>query len=49
MLAGEGALDSLHLSAQLLQCTLVAGDVHVVSLLQQLDEVLHHPLVEVLT
>lgn len=38
-----------HLAAQLLQGAVVAADVGAVFLLQHLEEVLHHTLVEVLS
>jgi hypothetical protein len=48
VLAGQGALGALGLAAQLLQRARVAADVLLELLLDQLDEVLHHALVEVL-
>ncbi len=48
VLRGQGALDTLDLTSELLESSLVAGQVGVVSLLEHLDEVLHHTLVEVL-
>mmetsp|Transcript_9027 Transcript_9027/g.22262 ORF Transcript_9027/g.22262 Transcript_9027/m.22262 type:complete len:741 (-) Transcript_9027:31-2253(-) len=48
VLGGEGALGALGLPPELLHGALVGGDVLLVLLLDQLDEVLHHALVEVL-
>jgi len=49
VLAGQRPLGALSLTPQLLQCTHVLGDVCLVLLLDELDEVLHHTLVKVLT
>ena len=49
MLGGEGALCALGLTAQLLQGAVVLADVHLVLLLDQLDEVVHHAVVKVLS
>jgi lariat debranching enzyme len=48
VLSGKSALYTPDLAAELLQRTLVGGDVDVVALLDHLDEVLHHALVKVL-
>ena len=45
---GQGALGLLYLLPELLQGPLVLGHVLLVLLVEDLDEVLHHPLVEVL-
>lgn len=49
VLRGEGTLCTLSLTAQLLQGAVVLADVHLVLLLDQLDEVVHHAVVEVLS
>lgn len=49
VLAGQGTLGALSLAAQLLQGPAVTRDVLLVLLLDQLDEVLHHTLIKVLT
>ncbi len=48
VLGGEGALGALGLAAQLLQGTVVLTDVHLVLLLDELDEVVHDAVVKVL-
>ena len=47
VLGGEGTLGALGLPAQLLQRAAVLADVRLVLLLDQLDEVVHHTVVEV--
>jgi NAD-specific glutamate dehydrogenase len=49
VLGGEGPLDALDLAAELLECPLISVEVLLVLLLEELDEVLHHTLVKVLT
>lgn len=49
VLGGEGALGTLGFAAQLLQGAIVLADVHLVLLLDQLDEVVHHAVVKVLS
>ena len=45
----EGPLGTLSLTAQLLQGAAVLADVHLVLALDELDEVVHHTVVEVLS
>mmetsp|Transcript_33187 Transcript_33187/g.71539 ORF Transcript_33187/g.71539 Transcript_33187/m.71539 type:complete len:92 (+) Transcript_33187:1272-1547(+) len=49
MSGAKGPLGLLHFPAQLLNGALVLGHVLTMLLLEDLHEVLHHPLVEVLT
>lgn len=49
VLGGEGTLGTLGLAAQLLEGAVVLADVHLVLLLDQLDEVVHHAVVKVLS
>ena len=49
MLGGQGSLGTLGLTAELLQSAGVAGDILLVLLLDELDEVLHDVLVKVLS
>ncbi|GMT04794.1 hypothetical protein PENTCL1PPCAC_26968, partial [Pristionchus entomophagus] len=49
MLGRQGSLSLLHFSSQLLHCSIVLSEILASLLLVQLDEVLHHSLIEVLS
>ena len=49
VLAGQCTLGTLCLTPELLQSASILGDVDLVLLLDEFDEVLHHTLVKVLT